>query len=123
MFSFKGAGLGLFANKRFKQNQTIAPFWGRYVVLPKEEHLWPENIEEQLFGCRNRLLLISGDFQPIVPKGTGSLLRPGITRAQIFQSAQDDALQVTIADGFEFIFFPHPPLTLTFVTLPWPRCL
>jgi hypothetical protein len=67
----QGAGLGLFATQPFRKGKSIGTTWGRYVILPVDEDLWPQDDDPIFSGCRNRITALHDSFQPIVyPKPT-----------------------------------------------------
>ena len=90
----KGAGLGLFARRWIKKNLKIAPFWGRFVVLPKSATYWFNDIQSRLHGCRDRMIFLHSDFQPIVPGGLETSMRPGTNRTALWTAAGPMSEQV-----------------------------
>ena len=68
-----GGGVGLSTNsfKEFKKGDTIAQFFGRFLVLPKSA--MDEVFHPQFMGCHNRLIELGPFMQPIVNQHHASL--------------------------------------------------
>jgi len=68
-----GGGVGLSTNsfKEFKKGDTIAQFFGRFLVLPKSAT--DEVFHPQFMGCHNRLIELGPFMQPIVYQHHASL--------------------------------------------------
>ena len=68
-----GGGVGLSTNsfKQFKKGDTIAQFFGRFLVLPRSAT--DEVFHPQFMGCHNRLIELGPLLQPIVYQHHASL--------------------------------------------------